>query len=53
MTRDVPKSVSDYMAKIGAQGGKNGKGKKKKRGNAEHYRKMVEARERKREAERG
>lgn len=46
-----PKSVTDYMAQIGAEGGKKGgtaKGKRKAR-SPEHYRKMVEARKAKRE----
>lgn len=41
-----PKAVSDYMAKIGAEGGKKGgaaKGKRKARP-PEHYQKMVAAR---------
>jgi hypothetical protein len=36
------------MAKIGAKGGKNGKGKPKRRGNAEFYKKLVAIREAKR-----
>lgn len=46
----LPKAVSAYMAKIGAEGGKKGgtaKGKRKAR-DPEHYRKMVEARKAKR-----
>jgi hypothetical protein len=49
-----PKAVRDYMAAIGAEGGKKGgkaKGKRKAR-SPEHYRKMVEARQAKRK-ERG
>jgi len=45
-----PKAVSDYMAKIGAEGGKKGgvaKGKRKARP-PEHYQKMAEARKAKR-----
>lgn len=41
-----PKAVSEYMAKIGAEGGKKGgaaKGKRKARP-PEHYKRMVEAR---------
>lgn len=41
-----PKAVSDYMAKIGAKGGKKGgaaKGKRKAR-SPEHYAKMAAAR---------
>jgi hypothetical protein len=37
------------MAKIGAKGGKNGKGKPKRRGNSEHYKKLVAIREAKRQ----
>ena len=33
---DIPESVSRYMAKIGAKGGKKGKGVKKKRAK-DHY----------------
>jgi hypothetical protein len=46
-----PKAVRDYMAAIGAEGGKKGgtaKGKRKAR-SPEHYAKMVEARKAKRE----
>lgn len=44
MTDDeVPKSVSQYMKRIGAKGGAAGRGAKKKRSGA-HYKKMVEAR---------
>lgn len=46
-----PKAVSDYMAQIGAEGGKKGgtaKGKRKRR-SPEHYQRMVEARRAKRE----
>jgi len=43
MTAKVPPVVSDYMAKIGAAGGKNGRGKSKAR-NAAHYKKLVEIR---------
>jgi hypothetical protein len=45
-----PKVVSDYMARIGAEGGKKGgaaKGKRKAR-SPEHYKRMVEARKAKR-----
>jgi hypothetical protein len=45
-----PKAVSAYMAAIGAEGGKKGgtaKGKRKAR-SPEHYRKMAEARKKKR-----
>jgi len=44
----VPGLVSAYMAKIGAKGGKNGKGKPKRRGDAAHYKKLVAIREAKR-----
>lgn len=45
-----PKAVRDYMAQIGAEGGKKGgtaKGKRKAR-SPEHYAKMVAARKAKR-----
>ncbi len=51
MTTRVPPAVSDYMAKIGAEGGKNGKGKSKTR-SAAHYQRLVEIR-RKNRARRG
>jgi hypothetical protein len=31
VTKKIPSAVSEYMRKIGAKGGKNGKGKPKKR----------------------
>lgn len=37
--KKVPKSVSEYMATIGAKGGAKGKGKRKIR-DPEHYRRM-------------
>jgi hypothetical protein len=43
-----PEEVSAYMAKIGAKGGKSGKGKSKKR-SPSHYRKLVKIRKRNRE----
>jgi hypothetical protein len=43
MTEKIPPAVSDYMAKIGAVGGKSGKGKSKAR-SAAHYKKLVEIR---------
>jgi hypothetical protein len=39
MTQKIPPTVSEYMAKIGAKGGKNGKGVKKTR-TASHYPKI-------------
>jgi hypothetical protein len=45
MTR-TPKEVREYLASIGSKGGK-AKGKRKAR-SPEHYRKMVEARKKKR-----
>lgn len=42
----IPPAVSDYMRKIGAKGGKNGRGASKTR-TASHYRKMVLARRKK------
>ena len=47
---DLPKSVSDYMAKIGASGGSAGKGKKKTRSRAQYFemaRRSVAARKKK------
>ena len=41
----VPSEVSEYMKKIGAKGGKNGKGASKVR-SAAHYRRMVAIRRR-------
>jgi hypothetical protein len=46
---DVPKQVSDYMSAIGAKGGAKGRGKKKRRGGSEHYRKMSAARKKQKE----
>lgn len=45
MTRKkkVPGAVSAYMAGLGAKGGRAG-GKAKRRGTAEHYRKVARAR---------
>lgn len=40
---DVPKSVSEYMKKIGSKGGQAGRGKAKKR-TAAHYAAMAAAR---------
>jgi hypothetical protein len=37
---DIPESVSKYMAKIGAKGGRKGKGTKKKRSSL-HYKKVL------------
>lgn len=37
---DVPEEVSAYMKKIGAKGGKKGKGVKKKRDKT-HYKKVL------------
>ncbi len=48
MTDKLPPAVSDYMAKIGAEGGKKGKGKSKAR-SAAHYRRLVEIRRKNRE----
>ena len=39
---DIPKSVSDYMSKIGKRGGAKGKGKSKTR-SAEQYKRMAAA----------
>ncbi len=36
MATKIPESVSEYMARIGRKGGKNGKGVKKRRA-PEHY----------------
>lgn len=36
---EIPKSVSQYMARIGAKGGAKGKGKRKKQ-DPEHYKRM-------------
>jgi hypothetical protein len=48
MKKNVDPAVRDYMAKIGAKGGKASRGKKKVR-SPEHYRKLVEIRRRKKE----
>lgn len=50
MTRkkSVPRSVSAYMAEIGAKGGKKGRGVKKTR-DADHYRRLVAIRHKNRE----
>jgi hypothetical protein len=42
--------VQRYLKEIGSRGGKAGTGKAKRRGDAEHYKRMTEARERKRRA---
>ena len=41
-------SVQKYLAEIGKKGGSAGRGASKRRGDSEHYRKMVAAREAKR-----
>lgn len=46
----VPKSVSNYMAEIGAKGG-SATGKVKKRGSSEYYKKLRAKRTRKEKAE--
>jgi hypothetical protein len=46
MTRRVPPAVSEYMRKIGAKGGANGKGVRKIRKKA-HYKNMAKARKKK------
>jgi len=47
----VPEEVSEYMAKIGAKGGKKGRGAKKKRPK-EHYKKLGEIHRKRKAAER-
>ena len=39
---EVSDEVSDYMARIGAKGGKAGRGSKKSRGSEKHYAKLAE-----------
>jgi hypothetical protein len=39
--KEIPDEVSSYMAKIGAKGGRKGKGVKKKR-TGSHYKKLGE-----------
>ena len=50
MTKRIDSAISAYMAKIGAKGGTNGKGAKKKRGNSATYRALALARWRKKKA---
>lgn len=40
MSKAVPPSVSEYMATIGRKGGRAGKGTKKARGDAVHYKRL-------------
>jgi len=41
-TKKIPPTVSEYMAKIGAKGGRNGRGKQKIRKTALRHRKKFD-----------
>jgi hypothetical protein len=48
--KPVPDEISEYMAKIGAKGGKKGRGAKKKRP-ASHYKKLGDIHRKRKAAE--